>query len=249
MRPSVVLPFALLLCSCAEPSEQTGAPKSDSPVAADSALTGRALASTKKDTKDERTRAGSTKTAKSGQSASAPQDSPGSAETKARGPADTSCGIKGNPVLTTVGVGNLAIGRAVGTVKGSCRVIRDIMELTSEGTMDNVLTVSIGGDIYRATVVNGLIGRITVRTPRVATRDGLRIGTPLSRVAALKGVKLAEGEDGLYLLPPTHCGLSFRFSVQSRWPTGRPWTLQELVRRYGNRPVDRIFVTRCVRSA
>ncbi|HYN81950.1 MAG TPA: hypothetical protein VES88_10645 [Gemmatimonadaceae bacterium] len=212
-------------------------------------MTGSALASAKKDTNGVQARDASTKTALSGRSASASQDSAGSAKTKARGPADTRCGIKGNPVLTTTGVGNLAIGRSVDTVKGSCRIIRDVIELTSEGTLDNVLTLVIGGDIYRASVKDGLVWRVTVRTPRIATRDGLRIGTPLSRVAALKGVKLAEGEDGLYLLPPTHCGLSFRFSVQSRWPTGRPWTLEEVVRRHGSRPVDRIFVTRCVRSA
>lgn len=246
MRPSVVFPVALLLCSCAQPSEQAGAPKSASAVAADSASV---VASAKKETNGGKARQGSTKAALSGQSAAPPQDTAGSAKTKGSRPVDTRCGIKGNPVLTTTGVGSLAIGRSVGAVKGSCRVIRDITELTSEGTLDNVLTLVIGGDIYRATVSNGLVSRISVRTPRIATRDGLRIGTPLSRVAALKGVKLAEGEDGLYLLPPTHCGLSFRFSVQSRWPTGRPWTLQELVRSYGNRPVDSILVTRCLLSA
>ena len=243
MRPSVVFPVALLLCSCAQPSEQAGAPKSDSPVAADSALT--AVGPAKKATNGDSARQGSTKTG----SASVSQDTVGSAKTNASRPVDTRCGIKGNPVLTTTGIGSLAVGRSVDVVKGSCRVIRDVMELTGQGTLDNVLTLVIGGDIYRATVTNGLVSRVTVRTPRIATRDGLRIGTPLSRVAALKGVKLAEGEDGLYLLPPTHCGLSFRFSIQSRWPTGRPWTIQELVRRHGTRPVDRIFVSRCVQPA
>src|SRR5688572_4638510 len=247
MRPSVVFPVALLLCSCAQPGEQAGAPKSDSAAAADSALT--AVASAKKETNGDKARGGSVTPARSGQSASASQDTSGSAKAKASKAVDTRCGIKGNPVLTTTGVGSLAIGRSVDVVKGSCRVIRDVMELTGQGTLDNVLTLVIGGDIYRATVNDGLVSRITVRTPRVATRDGLRIGTPLSKVAGLKGVKLAEGEDGLYLLPPTHCGLSFRFSIQSRWPTGRPWTIPELVRRHGTRPVDRIFVTRCVQSA
>jgi len=247
MRPSVVFPVALLLCSCAQPGEQAGAPKSDSAAAADSALT--AVASAKKETKGNKAREGTTKAALSERSGASSQDSTGPAKANASRPVDTRCGIKGNPVLTTTGVGSLAIGRSVDVVKGSCRVIRDVMELTGQGTLENVLTLVIGGDIYRATVTNGLISRITVRTPRAGTRDGLRIGTPLSRVAAMKGVKLAEGEDGLYLLPPTHCGLSFRFSIQSRWPTGRPWTIPELVRRHGTRPVDRIFVTRCVQSA
>ena len=152
-------------------------------------------------------------------------------------------------MLTDLGIGNLSIGRTVDAVKASCRIIRDIPELTSEGTVDRVLTVVIGGDLYRASVINGLIGRVLVRTPRVATSDGLRVGTPLRRVAALKGVKIAESEEGLYLLSGSHCGLSFRFSIQSRWPTGRSWTMEELIRRHGNRPVSRILVTRCLRTA
>ena len=190
----------------------------------------------------------SPKSGSSGQPAAASQSSSGSAKTGARTPTDTRCGVKGNAVLTDLGIGNLAIGRTVDAVKASCRIIRDIQELTSEGTVDRVLTVVIGGDLYRASVVSGLIARLSVRTSRVATSDGLRVGTPLSRVAGLKGVKIAEGEDGLYLLPGTHCGLSFRFSIQSRWPTGRSWTMEELIRRHGREPVTRILVTRCVHA-
>ena len=152
-------------------------------------------------------------------------------------------------MLTDLGIGTLAIGRTVDAVKATCRIIRDIAELTSEGTVDRVLTVAIGDDYYRASVVNGLIARVSIRTPRIATSDGLRVGTPLSRVATLKGVKIAEGEDGLYLLPGSHCGLSFRFSIQSRWPTGRSWTMEELIRSHGREPVTRILVARCVHTA
>jgi hypothetical protein len=175
--------------------------------------------------------------------------SPATGQTKkSTGPVDIRCGVKGNPVLTDLGIGNLAIGRTVTTVKRTCRVVRDIDELSSGGSLDRVLTVIIADDAYRATLVpGGLVGLISVRTPRVATRDGLRVGSPLSKVAAQKGVRIAEGEDGLYLLPESHCGLSFRFTVQTRWPTGRPWTMEELLRRHGNQPVDRILVTRCIR--
>jgi hypothetical protein len=250
MRPSVLLPAALLLCSCAKTEEPTPAAKADSTVTVDSTAIPRAVTSTKKKSTRESAAVASPKSAPSGQSSAvAQQGSAGTAKTGARTPSDTRCGVTGNPVLTDLGIGNLSIGRTVDEVKATCRVIRDIQELTSEGTVDRVLTVPIGGDLYRATVKSGLLSRVSIRTPRIATRDGLRVGTSLSKVAALKGVKIAEGEDGLYLLPGSHCGLSFRFSIQSRWPTGRPWTLEELVRRHGNQPVARILVTRCVRSA
>jgi hypothetical protein len=248
MRPSILLATVLLLCSCAKKPERAAAKKVDSTAAVDSAATATVPASTKMDANAPDV-SSSPKAAASGESTAARQVSTSSAKAGDRAPADTRCGVTGNPVLTDLGIGNVAIGGTVTTIKSTCRVIRDIAELTSEGTLDRVLTLVIGGDIYRATVVNGLVWRISVRTPRIATRDGLHIGTPLSKVAALKdGAKIAEGEDGLYLLPPSHCGLSFRFSIQSRWPTGRPWTMQELLRSHGNQPVDRILVTRCVRS-
>jgi hypothetical protein len=246
MRPSVLLPVALLFCSCTKTSE-TAEKKADSPVAIDSASSAQALAATKKSTAGEKgTGASSQKAAPSGDSASS-QAAPASAKTKAGGPADTRCGITGNPVLTDMGVGTLAVGRTITSIKERCRVIRDIEELTSVGTVDRVLTVVAGGDVYRVTAAGDLVARVSVRTPRAATPDGLRVGTPLSRVAAEKGVKIAEGEDGVYLLPESHCGLSFRFSIQSRWPTGRFWTVEELRSRYGRQPVDRILVTRCLR--
>jgi hypothetical protein len=249
MRSSVLLPAVLLLCSCAKTSEQAAAKQADSSAAVDSARASLASESTKKSTKGGALANDSTKVAASRKSTATSQAAATSAKAGAAGPVDTSCGIRGNPVLTDLGIGNVEIGRTVDNVKSTCRVIRDIDELTSEGTRDRVLTLVIGGDVYKATVTNGLVGRISVRTPRVATRDGLRVGTPFSKVAALKGgAKIAEGEDGVYLLPPSHCGLSFRFPIQSRWPTGRPWTLEELVRTHGNQPVQRILVTRCVHT-
>ena len=248
MSPSVLLPAVLLLCSCTKTEERPAA-KADSAVTADSTPATRAGTSTAKKTTSGMGGLTSPKSAPSGQSAATSQSPTGSRKTGPRTPPDTRCGVKGNPVLTDLGIGNLSIGRTVDAVKASCRVIRDIPELTSEGTVDRVLTVVIGGELYRATVTSGLIGRVLVRTPRIATSDGLRVGTPLSRVAALKGVKIAEGEEGLYPLPGSHCGLSFRFSIQSRWPTGRSWTLEELIRRHGREPVARILVTRCLRTA
>ena len=250
MRLRVLLPAVLLVCSCTKTGEQTPAAKADSAVIGDPTSTPGAVTAAKKETKGESAAAASPKSATSSKSsAPAAQGSAGTAKTVASTPQDTRCGVKGNPVLTDLGIGNLSIGRTVDAVKASCRIIRDIPEMTVEGSVERVLTVAIAGDYYRASVVSGLIGRVWVRTSRIATSDGLRVGTPLRRVAALKGVKIAESEEGLYLLPGSHCGLSFRFSVQSRWPTGRSWTMEELVRRHGNQPVSRILVTRCLRTA
>lgn len=228
MRFNVLVPLALILCSCSKSSDQTGAAKpSDSVVAqaADSLAVPpppQAADSVGKKT------------------------SPGTpAAVAASG--SRMCGVKGQPVLRDVGIGDLVVGRTVSAVKQSCTVTRDASQPGNEGMAERVLTLPIGEDKIRATVVGDLIWRINVDSPRIATSDGLRVGTPMSRLLSENGVRNMEGEDGLYLIVPSHCGLSFRFGVQSRSPSGRPWTTAELVARHGKAQVNRILVTRCVK--
>jgi hypothetical protein len=123
-------------------------------------------------------------------------------------------------------------------------VIRDEDEM-NEGSRERILTVLIRDDPVRATVVNGLIWRIALRSPRFETRDGLHIGTTLSRLTARGGVHLLEGYDGLYVTLASHCGLSFRFSIPSRENPGKAWSVAHVVQRHGSAVADRILVTRC----
>ncbi len=159
---------------------------------------------------------------------------------------DLRCGVRSSPVLTDLGIGNLQIARTLAVVKQTCRVIRDEPEL-NEGALERVLTVMISDDPVRVTAVNGLVWRISITRPSIATRDGLRVGTPLSRLVSKGAVHLAEGQDGLYVTLADHCGLSFRFSIQSRAARGKPWTVAHLVQLHGSATVDRILVTRCTR--
>jgi len=159
-------------------------------------------------------------------------------------PQDYRCGIRNAPVLTSLGLGNLEIGRTIAVVKQTCRVIRDEDEI-NEGNRERIVTVMIGDDPVRVTVESGLVSRLALRSPRFETRDGLRIGTTLSRLTARGGVRLFEGRDGLYVTLASHCGLSFRFSIPSRETPGKPWTVAHLVQRNGTAVADRIFVSRC----
>ena len=163
----------------------------------------------------------------------------------AQAASDFRCGIRNAPVLTSLGIGNLQVGRTIDVVKRTCRVIRDNPEM-SEGGPQRVVTVMIDSDRIRVTVLNGLVWRLEVTSPRFETRDGLHVGTSLSRLVARGGVKLLEGEDGLYATLASHCGLSFRFSIPSRETPGKPWTVAHVVPRYGGAVADRILVTRCV---
>ncbi|MFN2601367.1 MAG: hypothetical protein ABR582_01280 [Gemmatimonadaceae bacterium] len=157
---------------------------------------------------------------------------------------DYRCGMSKAPVLTSLGAGNLEIGRTIAVVKETCRVIRDEDEMNEAGR-ERILTVMIGDDPIRVTVLDGLVWRISVRSPRFETRDGLRVGTTLSRLTSRGGVRLFEGEDGLYVTLASHCGLSFRFGIPSRENPGKAWTVAHVVQRHGSAVADRILVTRC----
>ncbi len=221
MRSKALVPLALLFCACSNQSGRSDAvPSSDSNAAsaADSAAAPAAV-----------------------KPAAAPKEPP-----TVRG-SQLHCGVGNATVLKDSGIGDLEVGRTVGVMKRFCNVVRDASELGNEGMTERVLTVVLGGEKVRATVVGGLIWRIAVDSPRFATSDGLRVGTSMNRLVSEKGVKPAEGEDGLYLRLPSHCGLSFRFSIPSRAPNGQQWTPAQLGRLRGNATVRRILVTKCVK--
>ena len=245
MRPSALLILAIVTTSCTKSgNDSRPASGSDSSevvtelnAPADSTSKGAA-----------RTASNASLSATSKQSAAADSSvkaaAPATTTADKPAPADLSCGIRNGPVLTSLGIGNLQIGRTVAVVKQTCRVIRDEAEMT-EGNLERILTVMLGDDPIRVTVVSGLVWRIALRSPRFETRDGLHVGTPLARLTARGGVHLLEGEDGLYVTLASHCGLSFRYTIPSRETPGKAWTVAHVVQRHGSAVADRILITRC----
>jgi len=156
------------------------------------------------------------------------------------------CGLKASSTIGETGIADLQVGRTISAVKQSCLVTRDAVGPWIEGATQRVLTVLVGGVNVYAAVDGGIISSIDVKTPRFATADGLRVGTQLSHFVSEKRVKMTEGEQGLYLRLPTHCGLAFHFSIQSRARPGMAWPPPQLAERHGRATVDQIIVSRCV---
>jgi hypothetical protein len=239
----VLLQFALCLGACSKAADRPPPKPSADSVAASTVAAPKAGASTP----------AASKAGASTPAASQPK-APAIAATQPKAPAKPivvpvnsgRCGVTRYSVLTDLGIGDLQVGRTTASVKRSCAVVRDAIE-PMEGIPQRVLRVLIGGDTVRATVLDDLIWRISVTTSRLATRDGLRVGTPISRVVTEQGATMTEGEDGLYVMLPSHCGLSLRFAFPSRAPPGKAWTPGLLERFHGNAVVNKIFVTRCVR--
>lgn len=157
------------------------------------------------------------------------------------------CGISGVPVLTDDGIGELQPGRAVKEVGAVCEVLSDTVVRRGEGMNERVVTVRIDGDFVETTVNDDRIQRLEISSPKYRTRDSLGVDTPLSRIARSRGAKFLPGEDGVYGFTSDHCGLSFRFSVPLRPPTGRDWTVATINAAHGDATVDRVLVTKCQR--
>lgn len=157
------------------------------------------------------------------------------------------CGISGVPVLTDDGIGELQPARAVKDVGAVCEVLSDTVVRRGEGMDERVVTVRIDGDFVETTVNDDRIQRLEISSPKYRTRDSLGVDTPLSRIARSRGAKFLPGEDGVYGFTAEHCGLSFRFSVPLRPPTGRDWTVATINSAHGDATVDRVLVTKCQR--
>jgi hypothetical protein len=172
-----------------------------------------------------------------GDSGTAPSDSAGA----------RSCGVSTTPALDEDGIGDLKQGRSVADVARSCEVISDSEQRGQEGAMERVLVVRIANELVRAIIVDDRVFRIEVNTPRFRTSDSLGVDTPLRRIAAMRGAQFAPGEDGVYGFSPDHCGLSFRFSVPSRPPSGSQWTAALINEAHGDAAVNRVIVIPCRR--
>ena len=155
------------------------------------------------------------------------------------------CGVKGTPLLSDDGIGDLKVGRKVAEIRSLCEVVSDAKEQGSEGMMERVLVVRLGGDVVSSIINNDKISRIAVNSPHFKTRDSLGVDTPLSRIARKRGAKFYPGEDGVYGFVADHCALSFRFSVPLRPPKGRDWTAAAIDSAHGDATVDRVLVTQC----
>lgn len=145
--------------------------------------------------------------------------------------------------VTGDSVGPLRIGGTVAQVRARCPMARDTTVPGPEGQPSHRIAVVMGGERVEGEVRNDRVWRVPVTSTRLRTADGLGVGTPLARLLELRDVRPAMGE-GLYVLSPAHCGLSF----QLRNPGGSlpPATTVEQLRGLpATTVVSRVLVTGC----
>lgn len=145
-------------------------------------------------------------------------------------------------VLTESAVGDLRIGDDVAAIRARCGVVRDTTELRSEGQSTRVIAVALDSVAIEAEVVNDRVWRIEVLHPAVRTNDSLGVGTPVSRLLALRDPVAMSGEGRVFVRSPDHCGLSFQLGIRAG---ATRWDLAALKRLPPDTPVSRILVLGC----
>lgn len=128
-----------------------------------------------------------------------------------------------------VGVGALRLGVTAEDAKRIRRVIRDTVDLSSEGIPRRVLDVVVGRRPVRAYVDSGIVTDIESDDPAVVTSDSLGSGTMLQRLIRLGDVSAVEAEDELFVTSASRCGVSFLLNFGVPDSSHHPvWTQQQL---------------------
>ena len=116
--------------------------------------------------------------------------------------------------ITGAGIGALRIGATVDSVRVSCPVVHDSVEIRAEGMPARIIDVVLGADTIEAEIVGDRVWRIAVDRPGLTTADSLGVGTPLGKLLEHTGARGAVGEGKLFVLLPERCGLSFRLAAR-----------------------------------
>lgn len=159
------------------------------------------------------------------------------------------CGLD-TPLLAGDRAGALRLGMTSAAAKRACPVVRDTTE-DIEGERLRRLTFVVLGDTLRAWVVDGALHNILVESPRFMTADSVRVGMPLSRLFAYKGLTGGYGEGDYYVMSDSApvCGLSFLIDFGPRNPPGIQRGTRESLEAYGETAkIDAILVRRCFRG-
>ncbi len=125
----------------------------------------------------------------------------------------------GEAIIRGEGIGLLRIGVSVDSVRRHCVVVRDTTVLGAEGMPARKMAIAIAADTVEAEIVDNRVWRLAVLSPHFRTADSLGVGTPLSRFLGMEKPRAFMGEGEVFLILPSHCGLSFRLAdMGSRRP-------------------------------
>jgi hypothetical protein len=142
--------------------------------------------------------------------------------------------------LTGEGVGALRIGLPVDSAARLCTVARDTIVRAGEGQMARKITVADEADTVVAEIVDAKVWRLEVTDAGIRTADSLGVGSSLGELLRIAGVRRIAGEGRVFVVAPSHCGLSFQLDV-----SGAATTIIDLKRLPAETRIERVLVIGC----
>lgn len=113
------------------------------------------------------------------------------------------CAGRDLPAIVGGAVGDLRVGMPIADVRRGYPVVDTTVH--AEGTFAPILLVDVGGDSVWVSDMRGNVSRIMVTSPCFATRDSIRVGSPVSDFADFPAVRASF--HGVTV--PSWCGLFF----------------------------------------
>jgi hypothetical protein len=157
-----------------------------------------------------------------------------------------SCGVTSATMATDTGIGELQVGRQPQDIHRLCRVLRDTTRLGPEAMPERALTVLTSRDTFDVTINDDRVWRIAVDRPAIHTADSLGVGSTLAKLLRVSGASGSEGEGVLYVMLPTHCGMSFRLKIELSANQHRDhWSESDLRKLPSALVIDQILITGC----
>ena len=163
----------------------------------------------------------------------------------ARAPAGQACGVSATTVITGDGIGSLRIGRPVPDITDSCVVVSNSSVMAGDSGSVRLLRVDLLRDTAEAEVRADTIRRIDVADSAFHTSDHFSVDTRVATLLTLGDVEGRTSGGSLWVVSPSHCGLSFRLEGPAPTPPAAQSRKAALRRLAGEDRVDRISMFGC----
>jgi hypothetical protein len=114
--------------------------------------------------------------------------------------------------VTESGVGLLRRGASIDSLRATCPIVLETTvpypgDAEPETQLLIVLGTVLGAESLVVIPLAGRVSRIDVRTPGLATAEGIRVGTRFSDLRSLPGVTLSAGPTHVWARVPDLCGV------------------------------------------
>jgi hypothetical protein len=164
------------------------------------------------------------------------------AERAHTGPA---CGVSDSTALSGAGIGDLRPGTPLDSVRRGCQVISQAPIAVTDGRSTSTVRVDVVRDTVTAELSDGLVSRLSVRGAGIRTREGYGVNSTLEQLMHWSDLTSATTDGSLFVMSPSHCGMSFRLAGPAPVPPSPQSGVKALKHTPGEVRVSEVLIYGC----